>query len=75
MSSITGPHGQLIAKRIRANVRMSEAGEVVITTRGMHGSLETVFYTRTEAKTLIEALTLALQVPMSDFPVEWGPER
>lgn len=69
--SFSGARGKVLEKEIRACVRMSEANEIMITTRGMRGSLDTVFYTVDETKELIEALKHALHSPMCDLEVPW----
>ena len=68
---IVGSRGKVLDKEIRAVVRMSEAKEIIITTRGMRGSLDSVFYTVDEAKQLVRALEDAMHEPMTDFEVDW----
>jgi hypothetical protein len=75
MAGIAGSRGRLLDKEIRAVVRMSEAGEVTLTTATTRHSLLTVFYTRDEARALVRALEDAMHEPMKDIEVPWGPER
>lgn len=69
--TIVGSRGKVLNKEIRAVVRMSEAKEIVITTRGMHRSLDSVFYTPAEARQLIRAIEDAMHDSMTDFEVNW----
>lgn len=72
MSAFAGASGKVLDKEIRAKVRVSNAGEVTIMTRGMRGSLDTVFYTVEEAKLLMSAIRSAIANPMHDYEVDWS---
>lgn len=72
MAGISGLPGKMLNKELRALVRVSEVGEVTIMTRGMRGSLDTVFYTVEEALSLMSAIRAAIANPMHDYSVEWS---